>query len=324
MEQGPIGSLTNTITTPNNSIENIDSITANVNYVITRNDENEITVQPIESNISNLSVVTRENEYIITRDNNDNVVVTESAERINDLENIQQNSEWIITRNNNQELRVAVGQERINGLGSIQNGRNYQLTRNALSNLEITNGVDSLDTIEENKLYHLTKENGSIKPKEDNSIQITGNVVENIVYGVKNSSLVQVRDIVEYPFVSNNLQVNSNFDILGEDGSRCCYVVNNDCKVIKIGIIHVTNFRSEGVIDRNYTFDLIVNNVNKEQFFTIEYNDENPLRSLSQDISNLNIFLKEGDCIGLRYVPTGDDNTGNYCEVRLTCDLNAS
>ena len=322
MEQG-LTTTTTSITSNTNSIENIDTITTNVDYVITRNTENEIVVEPIENNISNLSDVTRENEYIITRNNENNIVVTESAERINDLQNIQQNAEYVITRNNNNELRVAVGTERIDGLGSIQNGRNYQLTRNSLSNLEITNGIDRLDTIQENKLYHLKKENNQILPEEDNSIQITGDVEEDIVYGVRNSTLIQVMDIVEYPFVSINLQINANFNILGEEGSRCCYVINNDCKVIKIGIIHITNFSLEALIDRSYTFDLIVNNVNIEQFFTIEYPGNGVFRSLTQDIEHFNIFLKEGDCIGLRYVPTGDNNTGNYCEVRLTCDLNA-
>ena len=46
-------------------------------------------------------------------------------------------------------------------------------------------------------------------------------------------------------------------------------------------------------------------------------------RSMTRDIESLNIFVNQGDCLGLRYVVGSNGRTGDYCQVRLTVDANA-
>ena len=249
--------------------------------------------------ISNLNDINTQNEYVLTRNNNNQVVVTEGQERIASLNTVTQDNEFILTRNNNNQLRVAPAQERIGNLNGIQN----------------------------NTRYHLTRNNQEVTVLEDNSVQIAIPQTGNLLYAVRRQgnnafSMTRVPNIIEYVFTTNNLIDNARFDILGVTGSRCVSVVNSTGKLIKIGILHVTQQRTNGLIDRNYSFELIINNINQTTF-VVNYPGGGPLRTLVQDIENLNYFLNEGDSIGLRYVPTGNHNTGNYCEVRLTLDTNA-
>ena len=310
MEQGLTTNTISTTMQQTNSIQNLNSVLNNTGYVLTRNTQNEVVVSEIESNILNLPIVEENKEYVITRNNANNVIVTESTERIGDLSNVESGKEYVLTRNNNNELRVVEAQQRINGLENIENDRNYQITRN-----NISNGINGINNLQENKIYHLFGQ-------EDNSIQIPNiNYNNETTFGIRNNSLKQISAIKEYVFRTNNLILFANFNILGENGSRCNYVINEDCKVKKIGLLNVTNRRTEGLIDRIYQFELIINNVNSGRF-NINYPGGGKLRTVVQNIDNLNLFLKSGDCLGVRYSRRGNDNTGGYCELRITADAN--
>ena len=306
MEQGLI---TTPFTTTNNVIGNLNTVSNNTDYVLTRNLQNEVVVEEIESNILNLSIVEENKEYKIIRNNANNIVVTESEERIGDLSNVQSNKEYLLTRNNNNELRVVEAQQRINGLENIENNRNYQITRN-----NISNGLDGLNNISEDKRYHIVKNN----IKEDSSISIPNiNYSTETTFGIRNNQLTSISSTKEYVFRTNNLQLFALFNVLGNLSSRCLYVINEPCKITKVGLLHVTNRRTEGLIDRIYQIEFIVNNRNRGRI-DINYPGGGILRTVVQDISNLNLSLNSGDCLGLRYSRRGGDNTGNYCEVRAT------
>ena len=124
---------------------------------------------------------------------------------------------------------------------------------------------------------------------------------------------------MEYTFYTNNLELFANFDILGELGSRCVHVVNASCKIIKFGIIHVTTFRSTGLIDSDYEFEFIINNINQPPFTITLDNSVGTDRARTIDLENLNLFLNAGDCIGIRY---NSGNIGNYMQARILVDTN--
>ena len=67
MEQG-FNEENNTNTT--NLITNIESATTNTEYVITRNDENEIVINELIPEIENLNNIQQGNRYQLTRNNN--------------------------------------------------------------------------------------------------------------------------------------------------------------------------------------------------------------------------------------------------------------
>ena len=126
---------------------------------------------------------------------------------------------------------------------------------------------------------------------------------------------------IEYTFSSNNVSLNANFNILGTTGSRNVHVVNNECKLIKVGLLHVTTFRSVGVINAEYKFEVIKNNINlnaPEQIITIPGDPNDVKISTTVDVRSLNIIFVPGDSIGLRFI---SGRTGDYMEVRLTLDL---
>ena len=234
-----------------------------------------------------------------------------------------------LTRNLNNELVPEQLPELIQNTGQIQQNTNYVVSRDGGNNLvaiEEAERVNDLDQILDDRRYHLTRENDRTIPVEDESIQIPSPTTGNLIYGVrrenKNFNLTRVPNFIEYAFRSNNLQTNANFNILGTLGSRCVHVINARCKIIKIGIVHVSTFRSIGVIDRDYSFEFIINNINEPQF-TVTFPGGAVRRSITQDIEDLNYFLNPGDCFGIRYVPTTNAATGNYCEVRVSCDTNA-
>ena len=228
---------------------------------------------------------------------------TENAQQpiISNIDSVTNNTGYILTRNNNNEVVVEEQTEQIQNLNNVQNGNRY----------------------------HLTRANGNLTTQEDNSIQIPTPNTNNLLYAVRGNNnqftLTRTPAIMEYIFVTNSLQNNASFDVLGERGSRCVHVCNASGKLVKMGLLHVTTFRSIGLIDRNYSFEIILNNIN-QQFFNFTIADsvgDNGGRSRTMDIEHLNLFVNQGDCIGLRYIVGANGRTGDYCEVRLLVDANA-
>ena len=215
---------------------------------------------------------------------------------ITNIDNATVGTEYILTRNNNNEIVITEPTPEINGLDTIQQGNRYQLTRN---------------------------NNNTIEPIQNTGIEIPTPTTGDSTYAVRrdgnNFFLTRSPAFMEYIFASNNLAINANFNVLGVTGSRCVHVINATCKIIKFGIIHVSNFRTTGLINTTYTFEFIINNINQPPFSLTLNNSVGTTRSRVVDLENLNIFLNAGDCIGLRYV---SGNKGNYMEARILVDTN--
>ena len=209
----------------------------------------------------------------------------------------------------------------------------YQIRSDNNNNLSLEENerINNKGNIVDGLRYHLTREQGNLTITEDDSVQIEPPNILNRLYAVRNQgnlfTLTRTPCFMEYTFFTNSLQNNASFDILGETGSRCVHVINAAGLVSKIGILHVTFFRSTGLIDRPYNFEIIHNNINLPSF-SLDPDDpatsiEEGRRSMTVDIENQNIFVEAGDCIGIRYVAGEDGLTGDYCQVRISVDTNA-
>ena len=126
----------------------------------------------------------------------------------------------------------------------------------------------------------------------------------------------------DYVFETENLTHFASFNVLGNNSSRIVHVVNTTGKIIKIGLLHV-NSKNEGLINREYRFNIIVNNENENLISINERNSVGNSFSRVVDIENLNRFVNAGDTLGIRYNRDANNNTGNYCQVRITVDTNA-
>ena len=233
--------------------------------------------------------------------NNNNVQNVNSSVFTNS-DTITANTGYQIRSDNNNNLTLEEN-ERINDKNNIINGLRYRLTRNQ----------------------------GNLTVAQDNSVQIESPNIFNRLYAVRSQgnqfTLTRTPALTEYTFFTNSLQNNASFDILGVRGSRCVHVINTSGLISKIGVLHVTTFRSIGLIDRLYSFEIIHNNINLP---LISLNPSNAAtairvgrRSMTVDIENQNIFVEQGDCIGIRYVVGQNGRTGDYCQVRITVDANA-
>ena len=216
---------------------------------------------------------------------------------------------------------------------TISSNTGYQIRSDNNNNLylEENERINHKNNIVNGLRYHLTRNQGSLTVSEDSSIQIETPNIFNRLYAVRSQgnqfTLTRTPALTEYTFFTNSLQNNASFDILGERGSRCVHVINTSGLISKIGVLHVTTFRSIGLIDRLYFFEIIHNNINLP---LISLNPSNAAtsirvgrRSMTVDIENQNIFVEAGDCIGIRYVVGQNGRTGDYCQVRLTVDTNA-
>ena len=208
----------------------------------------------------------------------------------------------------------------ISNIDTATTNTEYVISRNAANEIiivEPTPDIENLENIQANTRYQLTRTNGSIQPIENDGIVIPTPTTGDLTYGIRRDGnaffLSRTPALTEYIFATNNAVVNANFNILGVLGSRCVHVVNTTCKIIKFGLLHVSNIRTAGLIDRTYSFEFIINNINQPPFELTLAN------SGTVDLENLNIFLNAGDCIGLRLV-TG--NFGNYMECRILMDTN--
>ena len=217
----------------------------------------------------------------------------------------------------------------ISNIDVVSNNTGYILTRNNNKEVAVEEQPEPIQNLNNGNRYHLTRNNGNLQTTQDQSIQIPTPTSTNLIYAVRGNgnayTLTRTPAIMEYVFATNSLQNNASFEVLGERGSRCVHVCNASGKLVKIGLLHVTTFRSVGLIDRNYSFEIILNNIN-QQFFNFTIADSvgnNDGRSRTMVIEHLNLFVNQGDCIGLRYVQGRNGRTGDYCEVRIMVDCNA-
>ena len=214
---------------------------------------------------------------------------------------------------------------------SANTGYQIRTDNNNNLTLEENERINDKNNIINGLRYHLTRNQGNLTVSQDNSVQIESPNIFNRLYAVRSQgnlfTLTRTPAITEYTFFTNSLQNNASFDILGVRGSRCVHVINTSGLLSKIGVLHVTQFRSVGLIDRLYFFEIIHNNINLPLFSLNPDNAATAIRagrrSMTVDIENLNIFVEQGDCIGIRYVVGQNGRTGDYCQVRLTIDANA-
>ena len=216
---------------------------------------------------------------------------------------------------------------------SVTANTGYQIRTDNNNNLSLEENerINDKNNIVNGLRYHLTRNQGNLTISQDNSVQIETPNIFNRLYAVRSQgnqfTLTRTPALTEYTFFTNSLQNNASFDILGTRGSRCVHVINTGGLISKIGVLHVTTFRSIGLIDRLYFFEIIHNNINLPLFSLNPNNAATSIeagrRSMTVDIENQNIFVETGDCIGIRYVVGNNGRTGDYCQVRITVDTNA-
>ena len=216
---------------------------------------------------------------------------------------------------------------------SVSANTGYQIRSDNNNNLSLEENerINNKNNVVNGLRYYITRNQGTLSVLQDNSVQIDPPNVFNRLYAVRSQgnqfTLTRSPAFTEYTFFTNSLQNNASFDILGTRGSRCVHVINSGGLLSKIGVLHVTQFRSIGLIDRLYSFEIIHNNINLPIFSLNPSNAATSIeagrRSMTVDIENLNIFVETGDCIGIRYVVGNNGRTGDYCQVRLTVDTNA-
>ena len=214
---------------------------------------------------------------------------------------------------------------------SVMSNTGYQIRTDNNNNLTLEENerIGDKNNIINGLRYHLTRNQGNLTVTQDDSVQIESPSIFNQVYAIRGQgnqfTLTRTPALTEYTFFTNSLQNNASFLVLGVGGSRCVHVINVSGKIVKIGVLHVTNFRSTGLIDREYFFEIIHNNVNEPLF---NVGPDNAVvsdggRSMTRDIESLNMFVSSGGCLGLRYVIGSNGRTGDYCQVRITVDSNA-
>ena len=216
--------------------------------------------------------------------------------QISNLENATNGIEYRITRNNNNDLIITEITPQIEGLENIQNDDRYQITRNNNDRVEVI---------------------------ENNNREIPQPITGDLPYGIRrnnnNFSLTRIGAFNEFVFASNNATIGEEFNIIGENGSRVAYVFTASCKIIKFGLIHVSNFRTTGLINDTYSFEFIINNRNRTAFELTLDNSEGTDRARVMDVEDLNNFVSARDSMGLRFV---SGLAGNYMEARVLVDFN--
>ena len=214
---------------------------------------------------------------------------------------------------------------------SVTANTGYQIRSDNNNNLSLEENekINNKENIANGQRYHLTRNQGNLSVTQDNSAQISIPQTGNLVYAIRRQNnqftLTRTPAIMECVFSSGNLRLGATFEVVRNARSRILSVINFNCKLIKIGVLHTNNNRTSGLIDRNYAFQIIKNNIILPQFI-VNFPGGGRRISMSQDLENLNFFFNEGDNIGLSYNGTGDSGgnaSGNYCEVRLSFDINA-
>ena len=228
-----------------------------------------------------------------------NAEITQQPPLISNIDVVSNNTGYIITRNNNNEVVVEEQTEPIENLNNVRNGNRYHLTRN----------------------------NGNLTTTQDQSVQIPTPNTGDLFYAIRREgndfTLFRTPAVMEYVFSTNNLVANANFDVLGNTASRNVHVCNASGKIVKFGFLHTTLLRNVGLIDRTYRFEIIINDINMQEFRLTLNNSTGSAISRTRDMENQNLFVEQGDSIGLRYVTGRNSNTGNYAQARIMIDINA-
>ena len=299
MEQG-LGNTENRNETP--LISNIDVVNDTTGFILTRDQNNNIIATEAPGPIiTNIDTVTETTNYVITRDENNDVIVTETPPPlITNIDDVNESTNYVITRDENNNVVVEEQAAQIINLSGITEPNRYHITRRG-----------------ENALAIL-----------DRSIQIPSpNDIADLFFAIRkqgnNFSLFRTPAFMEYVFYTNNLIENANFDILDRRASRNVHVINASGKLVKFGILHTTLSRNSGLIDRDYRFEIIINDINLSAFTVSLNNSIGSTISRTRDIESSNIFVNEGDSIGLRYFVGDNSNRGNYFQARITVDVNA-
>ena len=214
-----------------------------------------------------------------------------------------------------------------NGLrigNELRQGVNYYLAKNehdAVVVREAPPQIQNLKDLERGKKYHLTEANGNIFAYLDNSLQLTqSNFSENLIFGIRKEGdsyfITRVPSLLEFVFETEDLQVENSFS------NHVCTLSG---KLVKIGFVHVIRADGTGLIDRDYEFFLLVNDLIPIRIRISKDDGIGSNRSRTIDTENLNIFFNSGDFIRLFYsvVVGGSSKTGNYCQVKLIVDTNA-
>ena len=199
------------------------------------------------------------------------------------------------------------------GIGNTATGNDQQVT--------------NLGSLQPNTRYHLTRNNGNVEAEEDNTVQKPTPNTGDLFYAIRregnNFTLFRTPAVMEYIFTTNNLTANANFNVLNILASRNLHVCNASGKIVKFGFLHTTLLRNVGLIDKEYRFEIIINDVNQPEFTLNFTNSTGNEISRTRDVENLNLFVEQGDSIGLRYVVYPGANSGNYAQARIMIDINA-
>ena len=251
--------------------------------------------------ITNINAVSNSTGYILTRDNNNNVVVEETPPPI------------------------------ISNINSVNQSTNYVLTRDENNNVVVEEQavqIQNLSGIADNERYHITRRVGNVLAILDRSIQLPiPNIAQDILFAIRkqgdNYSITRTPALSDYVFETDDLQFFSSFNVLGTRASRAVHVCNLTGKLVKFGLLHVNLSNNQGLINRQYRFNVTINDRNTRLISVNTNTGSGSSRSRTIDTENLNIFFSGGDTLGIRYQRGGGANTGNYCQVRLTVDANA-
>ena len=212
---------------------------------------------------------------------------------------------------------------------SVTENTGYQIRTDNNNNLSLEENerIRDKNTILNGLRYHLTRNQGNLTITQDSSVQVETPSVFNQVYAIRGQgnqfTLTRTPALTEYVFETDDLRHFAAFNVFEARSSRMVHVVNTSGQLIKFGLLHVDLSTSEGRINRQYRFNVIINDEDQE-FITI--NPDNSVGNSSSrtvDVENLNLFVSSGDTLGIRYQRDGGSNVGNYCQVRLTVDTNA-
>ena len=218
----------------------------------------------------------------------------------------------------------------ISNIDAVVANTGYILTRNNANEVvveEQPEQIQNLNTVQGNRRYHISRNNGNVEAEGYSSVQIPTPNTGDFFYAIRRQgndfTLFRTPAVMEYIFSTNNLVANANFDVLGTRASRNVHVCNASGKVVKFGFLHTTAIRNSGLIDRAYRFEIIINDTNLPEFVLNFNNSTGSEIARTRDMENLNIFVEQGDSIGLRYVAVGGSNRGNYAQARIMVDINA-
>ena len=255
----------------------------------------------ITSNITNIDSITEGNTYVLTRNNN-NIIVEQNTENIAGLNTVNRFNIYGLTRNLNNELVPDQLPDLILNTEQVVSDTDYVITRDGGENL-------------------IARELG------ENNVRIPKPITGDLFYAIRkqgnNFTLNRTPALTDYIFEAEELQFFATFNVFSMRSSRAVHVCNTSGKIVKIGLLHVDLSSYEGLINREYRFNVIINDNNQQLIAINPNNSVGSSSSRTLDVENFNIFINAGDFLGIRYQRDGGANEGNYCQVRVTVDTNA-